>query len=133
MGWYFSQSNTNRRHLITELTKPRTQVANHRSICLTSCTRGNILWSVWEHQILVEQQGGVSGPDQSAWVGKDRFICCDLMQNGHYDGWGYKPMDESCHPFYYTCPLGYLDMVPEVACHEWRDNVKKYHEQRKAA
>jgi len=41
--------------------------------------------------------------------------------------WGYKGMDESVHPLYYSCPLKYLDMAPEVTNQEWRDKVRAYH------
>jgi hypothetical protein len=55
------------------------------------------------------------------------------FENGY--GWGYKDMAEEMHPFFYSCPLGYLALVP-VACAEWREGVKTYHvkmaERRKA-
>jgi len=35
-------------------------------------------------------------------------------------------MCESMHPYYYSCPLAYLDAVP-VACEEWRQLVLQYH------
>ena len=39
-------------------------------------------------------------------------------------------MSESVHPYFYYCPLGYLDMVPlEVygGYAEWRELVRQYH------
>jgi hypothetical protein len=36
-------------------------------------------------------------------------------------------MSEQVHPYYYSCPLAYLDMVPEVKCEEWRALVREYH------
>lgn len=39
--------------------------------------------------------------------------------------WGYKSMDESMHPYYYTCPSDFLYMAP-VTCQKWRDNVLKF-------
>jgi len=59
----------------------------------------------------------------------EKFILCYLMryQNSRWGGgWGYKGMCESEHPFYYSCPKGYLEMVP-VACQEWREKVRRYH------
>ena len=39
-------------------------------------------------------------------------------------------MDESVHPFFYSCPLGYLEMVPIETSGgnpEWRVGVRAYH------
>ena len=44
--------------------------------------------------------------------------------------WGYKPLDESMHPYYYSCPLSYLDLAPEQSA-EWRAGVRAYHARRR--
>jgi hypothetical protein len=80
--------------------------------CLKHCVRGNILWTVWE----ITHNDGKS----------KRFIGCDIIQFYGDNGWGYKDMEESSHPFYYSCPKSYLDMVP-VANQEWRDEVMAKH------
>ena len=36
--------------------------------------------------------------------------------------WGYKPMCESMHPYYYDCPQKFLKQAP-VKNQEWRDKV----------
>jgi antirestriction protein len=36
-------------------------------------------------------------------------------------------MEESMGPYYYSCPLGYLDKVPVVTNPGWRDCVRNYH------
>lgn len=57
---------------------------------------------------------------------KERFIAVDLIRrSGRYE-MAYKDMDESMHPFNYSCPLKYLDMVP-VANEGWRAKVREYH------
>jgi len=56
---------------------------------------------------------------------KKRFIGCYLLQPSSY-GWGYKMMFESIHPYFYSCPVEYLDMVP-VACQEWRERTLAFH------
>ncbi|MCA9380929.1 hypothetical protein KC678_01565, partial [Candidatus Dojkabacteria bacterium] len=61
----------------------------------------------------------------------DRAILLYLLQHSpdpNYPkySWGYKDMDESMHPYYYNCPLSFLDMTP-VACEEWRQHVRNYH------
>jgi hypothetical protein len=117
MGWTYSTGWETRQTLVNHLTRTETNDTRTRT-CITSCVRGNVLWSVWE----------IIYPDKPA----KRYIGCDLLQNGgHNRGWGYKDMCESVHPYYYSCPLKYLELVPEVANQEWRDKVTKYHATRK--
>jgi hypothetical protein len=79
----------------------------------------SILWAVHEFPMdsAVEEYRG------------KRFIVCYLMNGRRDDRYqhGYKDMGESAGPYFYSCPLRYLEMAPEVACQEWRDNVKAYH------
>ncbi len=56
------------------------------------------------------------------------LIVCFLLRSPH-GGWGYKPLYESMHPFYYGCPLRMLEMTP-VSCDEWRNKVREYHKHR---
>ena len=117
MGWYGGYNS--RQEVIDEITKGYASPhdPNLTTTCLKHCTRGNIVWGVWERTL---SDGNVK-----------RWITCDLMQ--YYRGdrtWSYKPMDESMHPYYYTCPLRYLDMVP-AECTEWREGVKEYHQKQK--
>lgn len=113
MGWFFE--NVCKKGMIAQLITGRDKV-----VCVAHCYRGNrfsgILWSVWE--------------DQTVEVGpRMRWIGCDIMK--YQDGsWGYKPLSEGMHPYYYSCPLGYLKMAPE-ASKEWRKFVVQYHNQRK--
>ena len=120
MGWYFNTMIT-RKELVAELTKPWGNEKGSRK-CLAHCFRGNAfsgtLWSVWE----------VTYTDSS--VPSQRWIQCDLLQYRRDDGWGYKPMDEAMYPYYFSCPLGYLNMVPidEYGGNEdWREGVFSYH------
>jgi hypothetical protein len=121
MGWTFTFL-ASRKSIIEECTKDwgntNEDGTSFESKCLRHCTRGNVLWAVWEQRTI--------GPDG---VKEDRFISCHLLQNGGEDGWGYKPMEECMGPYYYTCPLAYLEMVP-VACEEWREGVRAYHAKR---
>jgi hypothetical protein len=43
--------------------------------------------------------------------------------------WYHKPMEESMGPYYYSCPLSYLDLAPVASWH-WRDGVIQYHARR---
>jgi hypothetical protein len=45
-------------------------------------------------------------------------------------GYGYKDMTEQMGPYYYDCPLDFLEKAP-VACQEWRDKVVAFHENEK--
>lgn len=44
--------------------------------------------------------------------------------------WAYRPMEEDAHPFYYTCPLQFLELAPTV-CERWRAKVRKYYARRR--
>ncbi len=103
MGWYFTNGAT-RSELIRELTEPRTDGATK---CLRKYASGNTLWTVWE---------GPSG----------RWIGCDLLVKSR-DGWGHKPMEESMGPCEVSCPLAFLEDVPEVASEDWRERVRRFH------
>ena len=60
-----------------------------------------------------------------------RYIGMDLLIPDK-TGWGYKPMCEEAGPYFYGCPLSFLDMVPHVANQQWRDDLRKHHAERNA-
>ena len=112
MGWLFTH-HEGKGALIRRLVAP--DATERRSWhTLAHCPRGNRLWAVVE--IVDEQE-----------TRPECYIACYLLA---YDkscrGWGYKDMDESLHPCYYDCPLGYLAMAP-TACEAWRAEVRAYH------
>lgn len=109
MGWDFTLG-ASRADVIRDRTK-RWESESQVAECEAHCTRGNVLWTVWEHT-------------DKATCEVTRYIGCDLLQGQKGYGWGYKDMCESMHPYYYTCPERYLDLVP-VACEEWREMVRK--------
>ena len=95
-----------------------------KTTCLAHCFRGGrfsgVLWAVWERTF--------SGGERAT----ERWITCDLLRYQKDYGWGYKDMEESMHPYYYCCPLKYLEMVPidQYGGHaEWREGVRKHHAQ----
>lgn len=45
--------------------------------------------------------------------------------------WGYKDMEEACHPYYYDCPIDWLDKAA-VMNQSWRDGVIKHHSDKAA-
>ncbi len=122
MGWYFSSRS--RSELIVELIAAQ----ETERICaqvIAHALRGNVLWSVVEMTAKVEGVHRDLRPGQCL-----RIIRCDLLER-RADQWGYKPLDESMHPYYYSCPLSYLDLAPEQ-CGKWRAGVRAYHARRRA-
>jgi hypothetical protein len=106
MGWLYCKPT--REDLIRHL------VEGNGVTVYAHCTVDNILWTV--------EQGD-----------KDKLIGCYLLgetsKPPEHCRWGYKGMCELMHPYYYTCPLSYLDMTP-VANEKWRERVRKYHASR---
>ncbi len=112
MGWLFGYHT--RRELIDHL------VSGNGIKTLKHCCKGNNLWAVHEYV-----RTGDTEPT--------RYVALYLLRGGkHGDMWGYKDMDESMHPYYYNCPLSYLDGLsePTGSAAEWRENVRKYHTRR---
>jgi hypothetical protein len=122
MGWLFTEGQS-RREMIDRLTKDEgPNVSEGKTYWYKTLARacvGNHLWAVMERTVQAE-----GGEKESV-----KFIALFLMQCDKGYGWGYKDMTESMHPYYYTCPKAFLDMVP-VACQEWRDKVLAYHAKR---
>jgi len=132
MGWLFRAGST-RKELIAERTSDWTREGAEgvtvATTCLAHCYRGNVysgvLWAVWERRFT--KDGAEVQPHE-------RWITCDLLRYQKDFGWGYKDLDESMHPYYYSCPAKYLDLVP-VEIHggnaEWREEVRSHHARRK--
>ena len=112
MGWTFGQQT--RRELIAELTPAERRDANGRIFrTLKHCCRGNVLYAVHEST-------PAEGPSRK-WIGL--YL---LQRDG--DLWGYKDMDETMGPYYYHCPLSYLDLADAPAneyAAEWRAIVRQ--------
>lgn len=121
MGWSYGFGDT-KRDVIRYWTEERPWGEGKVGVAIKHCVRGKVLWTV--HEIREKETG-------KAIV---RFIGCFLMQTDGNGNWGYKDMEESMGPCYYSCPLAYLDMVPmpegEYAP-KWREAVREYWEKRK--
>jgi len=126
MGWLFKPGST-RKGMIAErvqgwerTTPTGTSV---KTTCIAHCYRGGVfngvLWTVWERTFV---KNGEQERPTERWIG------CDLLDYSKADeGWGYKDMEEGMHPYFYSCPLKYLALVPAVASEEWREGVRQYH------
>lgn len=125
MGWTF-YPNYSRKEMIDNITSNWSRTTDDgidvNGDCLAHCYRGGptsgCLWSVWD---IKKTQNGVTETD--------RFIRLDLIRRMDKE-WGHKDMEESMHPYYYTCPLKYLDMVPpdeypKSVNEEWRKGVRE--------
>lgn len=61
--------------------------------------------------------------------GDRRLILCSLVSfapKAKHNRFGLKDMDESSHPYYYSCPLEFLSGVP-VTNEKWREGVRAFH------
>jgi len=96
MGWLYKKGQT-KQELVEHLVEPYS-ADNRCGTCLAHSLRGNVLWSVWE---IVYSDGTV-----------ERYIGCDLLSKERNYGWGYEGMAECEGPYYWSCPLKFLDMVP---------------------
>lgn len=122
MGWHYS--NQSRSDLIVQLTAPK-YTAHTSTQILAHALCGNVLWTVAEVTAKTEGAHHDLSPGQSL-----RYIRCDLLGFDLGGRWGYKSSDESLHPYYYSCPLPFLDMAPERSA-VWRKCVRAYHTRRR--
>jgi hypothetical protein len=118
MGWTYPHGAT-RRQCIEELTPKERSYGESMGggvfRTLRHCCRGNVLYALHES---VKADG-----TSLKWIG------IYLLQRDNRDGtWGYKDMDESMHPYYYNCPLSYLDQADEATTEgakTWRAVVRR--------
>ena len=128
MGWFYPTGAT-RKDLIEERVRSWETEANGvtvTSTCLAHRYRGNVssavLCSVWERTF---------SKDGEQVESEQRWIVCDLLRSQRDYGWGYKDMEESMHPYYYSCPQKYLNLVPldqYGGNAEWREQVRQHHQ-----
>jgi len=113
MGWYYT-TGAARRDIIKEIIEAHERPNGGYFKTVRHCCSGNTLWTVHENKVCTK-----TGDEISHWIG------CYLLTRGTGDGWGYKPMDESMGPYYYSCPLSYLKMAPATN-EQWRTGVVSY-------
>lgn len=115
MGWTFSPSWPTKSAMIAHCTSP--EMMGDKMTTIAKAIRGNALWTVIEYT-----QDGGSYPKGS------RAILCFLLESDvkRGGGWGYKDMDESMGPCDLSCPIRFLDMVPDPGGYatEWRAKVR---------
>src|SRR5579859_3292597 len=98
MGWFYTYG-ASRQDIIRELTEPKTpEGSNCSQVTLAKFSNG------YTQLFAVHETSWTDGR-------KHRWIGVYLLQSSK-EGWGYKAMEEGMHPYFYACPLKYLDMVP---------------------
>ncbi len=130
MGWYFL-SDSNRNNTIKEAigegtwdNKDGTIVTNK---CLAKQFKGNPFSGVLYAVVNITRKNNQG----QEFLNQNYILVCLLRYSKRDNGWGYKPMEEACGPYNYSCPLKYLEMCPIVKNNNWRDMVKHYWQERK--
>lgn len=100
MGWLFPYHTTTKASLVNDVTNDII-AAGHTINATKSVGKG--LWMLVTPKNL------------------DKPIIVFYLMEKH-GTWGYKDMDESAHPFFYDCPLAWLDKAP-ILSQAWRDGV----------
>ena len=116
MGSYYTYGAT-RKDVIAELTQGFTTEAGTGTQAIKHCARGNILYVVHESTTATETY---------------RFIGVYILLKDR-EGWGYKPMDETMMPYYFNCPVSYIELAEEKpkagglgeSSHKWRFRVRE--------
>lgn len=110
MGWDFSAEH-NKRVFVQDMLQDTGmyRVVAHRLI-------GNHLWVITEYKETGEKS-----------------IYLYLLSYRRDSGWGSKRIHESAHPYYYDCPLSFLDKVDPSEYEdtvEWRQKVREFHQKK---
>lgn len=102
MGWTFNAHPCSKESFVNQILMESGSILAHS-------VRGNRLWTIY----------------QPRSAGADPFIVLFLLKCS--DGcWGYKDMDETMGPYFYDCPLSFLNKTPETG-NSWRNDVRAYH------
>lgn len=116
MGWEYGWKS--RKELIAYLCneQPRSRTLARKA---TSERGQPVLWTV--------QEISPENKESPAY----RLIVCYLIGYDRPSGlYGYRELGETDGPYYYSCPLSFLDMAPEPEgenVKEWRENVRRFH------
>lgn len=129
MGWTYPHG-VNRKQLIAQRVEGWERDTGEmlvKSTSLKHCYRGGVfagvLWSVWERTFT--KDGAEVQPTE-------RWIQCDLLRCNQ-GSWGYKDLEESMGPYYFSCPISYIELVPIEQFGgnaEWRLQVVEHHRHR---
>jgi hypothetical protein len=110
MGWLFTHG-ASRKDIIEDLSRERVQENGNGIRTLRKSFRGNTMYVL--HETFGEKPM--------------KFIAVYLLQNS--GGWGYKDMDEGMLPYYFDCPVSFLDEADPPMnenARNWREKVREY-------
>ena len=107
MSWTFLYNAPDKNQVIEECT-----LTSGSLCCIKKTTNGNELWTLW-----LDNSSGT------------KSIALFLLARRD-NTWGYKYISEASGPYYYKCPLAFLEEAP-VQNQSWRDKVLVYHNERK--
>lgn len=113
MGWSFSYGHT-RKDVIAELTRDESRRDGGIFRTLAHCCKGTVLYAVHENEFT----------NKAGEIERHRFVAVHMLQNGGYDGWGYKSVSEEMGPYQTTCPPKYFEIAGPTdskTAQEWRD------------
>ena len=116
MGWSYERG-ADKAKVIAEFIAPYGD-----SKTIAHCVRGNSVYAVRE----VIKAGAEP----------ERYIVIALLGREKGFGWGSKTMSEHEHPYYYACPVSYLDMCTAPGNEhsaKWREKVRARAALRKVA
>lgn len=122
MGWDFRRGAT-KQDIVNDRTRTRSY-GGRRQETLKHTVVGKVLWAVQRLSYL-DVEGQVAEKEDGT-PEQETFIACYLLENQVGFGWGYKDLCEDMNPYYFDCPISYLDMAPE-RCAEWRATVREQH------
>jgi hypothetical protein len=116
MGWFYPHETTTRESLVIYLRRP--ERFGDKLELVRATVKGNRHW----YLMRIRETGM-------------HVIGLDLMQGTRGESsWGYKDMDESVGPYYWDCPITYLDAPADESVgstSEWRAQVRRYHAEQK--
>lgn len=129
MGWDYWMNIRTRDAMIDYITKPRT---NRDGTPSTSQVRFyhhfwerspvSHLWTV-THDTSIKTDGGRASDERA-----QSYITLFLLEHDPRGaGFGYKAIDESAVPYYFTCPIGFFDVALAFQRPNWRAAVRLYH------
>lgn len=117
MGWlYYAPSKD---ELIEDLLSDCQSTSIKRRALAHEVTREGEYWVLWS----VAEITAIDDSNPYLAKGKTlKLICCDLL-GCHGNSWGVKRLDETASPYYYSCPVYFLDLADEFMP-EWREQVR---------
>ena len=133
MGWLYGWRE--RRDLVNHVTtgSPRKfykagelarRSAFYTTEVLARFCSGNDVWAVFKNTIEYAE----SEDSPVTETVEKKFIVLFMVRGGR-GSWGYKDVSESMGPYSYSCPLKFLDMVPQADgeyAAGWREKVRSY-------